>query len=222
VLRFAQKRLGTLVRNQYRRASNLPLAANVDALIKESGVPVEAKTSGLFGPLPAGWGEPETDEVPDNVIIQSHVHMMCTDKDICHVAAFLGGVGFQMYIVPLSREIADEIGWAAINFWDRHVLADTPPEDSTPSLELLKKVKREPDVIVDVPDVLVDTWQELRQIRLEAEKKEKQAQAELLAALDTAEAGQFSGGIITYREQVRKAYSVPESKYRVLRIKKEK
>ncbi len=103
ILRRAQMVLGPLKRNQYRSAKRLglPLGANIDALaLEHGGRPVEAKTSGLFWPVKEVWGEEGTDQVPDRVSVQSHVHMITTDTDLCYVPALFWGLRFSMYEVP--------------------------------------------------------------------------------------------------------------------------
>lgn len=222
VLQYAEKQLGKLIRNQYRSAKNLPIGANIDALIVESNEPVEAKTAGLYGPLNEEWGEDGTDQVPDRVLVQSHVHMLCVDKPVCHVAAFIGGRGFRLYQVPEDAEIKNIIAEKAIEFWDKHVKADIPPEDTVPSLAVVKRIRREPELIVPVPDAIVQRWQACRDAYLAAQKMKEAAEAELLAALGTAEGGTCSMGTITYLETHRKGYEVKPASYRVLRIKKSK
>jgi len=116
VLQFAETKLGKLIRNQYRSAKDrgIPLGANIDALVSGNGNPVEAKTAGLFGPLMEVWGAQDTDEVPDRVIIQAHVHMLCADKDVCHIAAFLGGRGINIKKKKKKKTVADIVTENAI------------------------------------------------------------------------------------------------------------
>jgi hypothetical protein len=83
VLQWAELQIGKLTRNQYRSAKDqgLPIGCNIDGILFETGDPVEAKTSGLYGNTNDVYGEPNTDQVPDHVIIQSHGHMIATGKD---------------------------------------------------------------------------------------------------------------------------------------------
>jgi len=222
VLRYAEEQLGPIIRNQRRTCKDAPLAANIDALVVADGRAVEAKTAGLFGPLTGHWGEAGTDDFPAPYIIQCYVHMICCDSDFCHLAAFLGGRGFVLYGVGRDEVVANGIKDWACRFWDNHVVANLPPEGSTPSMDIVRRIKREPESVVEVPPVLVDTYQTLRQIRLDAAKREEAAKAELLAALGTAEGGNYGAGMVTYLECKRKAYSVAEITYRKLLIKEQK
>jgi putative phage-type endonuclease len=93
VLQWAEEHLGKMTRNQYRSEPKAYLGCNIDAIVDADGVPVDAKTGGLFGPLADDWGDEGTDQVPDEVILQAHAHMIVVDAVLCHIPAFLGGRG---------------------------------------------------------------------------------------------------------------------------------
>jgi len=238
VLDYAESKLGPLKRNQYRSAKHtgLPLAVNCDAIVLETGAPVEAKTSQLFFPYGQGlWGEPGTDAVPPATVVQCHAQMICVDCDYCNVAALVGGKGLLMYIVSRDAEIESIIRQTIKKFWEKNVLADIPPEDIMPSMHSLKRIKREPKSIVDVPKDLVEKWLETKEAEAKAKKARIKAQVELLTYLGKAEAGRYDGGLITYFEQSKRGIDTKKlkelqpdlaekfakiSKYRVLRNKK--
>lgn len=221
VLKYAEAELGKLIRNQFRSANNLPIACNCDALIVDNGQPVEAKTGGLFGPLQEVWGEPGTDEVPDRINIQGQTQMLCTDSDVCHVAAFLGGRGFAMFILERSDKLIDIITDKCLVFWNDYVLKDIQPEDTKPSLQIIKSLIRVPNKVISIPDDKVVKWLKAKADRLAAEKLEEQAKHDLLAELGDAEAGECGTGIVTYFEYSRKGYEVKPSKFRSPKFKKD-
>jgi len=244
ILTYAEQQLGKLARNQFRKAEGLPIGSNIDAIVVEplngeasAGDPVDAKTAGLYGPLVEEWGEEGTDQVPDRILIQGHVHMLCTEADVCHIPTFLGGRGFKMFRINRDKEVIDLIKKSAIEFWDKHVLADVPPEDVLPNLELIKRIRREPESVVDVSDELVQKWLETKDALSIAKKADEEAKKAVLAALGTAEAGKCGLGMATYLSQSRsgidskklkeeqpeiaKKYTTLTS-FRVLRFKKEK
>ena len=237
VLHWAEGKLGKLKRNQYRSAIGFPVGSNIDALVEETDEPVEAKTSGLFGPLAEDWGDEGTDQIPDYVIIQSHVHMLCVNKDICYVPTFLGGRGFTMFEVENDDEIMDIIRDKSLDFWESYVETKTAPPDVIPSLEIAKRMKREPQKIVDIDAQIVQNWLNAKDSLKISEEIEKSAKAELLAKLGDAEAGQCDLGLLTYFLQkqrridsTRLKEEKPEiateytkiSQFRVLRLKKPK
>jgi len=224
VLSYAEEQLGKISRrNTYRVAEdNLPLASNLDASLVKTGEPVEAKTVGLFAPAKEDWGDADTDQVPDNVIIQVHVQMFCVKKGLCHVPAFIAGRGFNLFRVPYDKELAEFIVEKAIEFWDKYVKSDQPPSDIAPSLNVIKRVRRQPNKIIQIEDRIIDNWQRGKTTFNLAREAKDRTEAELIAALGDAEGGQFSDGLVTYFQQHRKSYTVKESAFRVLRIKKEK
>lgn len=224
VLTFGEQWLGPITRNQYRSARDkgIPIGALVDAIVNESGAPVEAKTSGLYGFTKDVWGDEGTDQVPDRVIIQSHVHMLCTDAEVCYVPVFIAFRGFVKFIVPRDKDVIDIISNEAQRFWSAHVLADTPPTNLTPNLAVVKRIRREPSKTVAIDQAVVNEWLGARDARLAAEKFEEARKAEVLTALGDAEAGESALGTVTYLEQTRKAYEVAEATFRVARFKKSK
>jgi len=205
VLQYAEKELGKLTRNQFRSAKDrgIPLGANIDALLVGSGIPVEAKTAGLFGPLRDVWGEAGTDEVPDRVIIQATVHMICSLTDMCHVAAFLGGRGFQLYTVQRDATIVDVVSETAVNFWNKNIIGDTPPDNTLPSAQSIKRIRRQPETVVSIDQALVDAWLTAKDFAKAAELVKDEKEIALLTALGDAEGGQCYGGLLTYFSQNR-------------------
>lgn len=223
ILQKAQESLGKLMTAPDALefiVKGFPIMSHPDALTILEGEPVEGKTSGLISPVHLKWGDAETDEVPDMVIVQCHVHMLAMDKEICHVPAFLGGRGFVMYHVPFHKDLADNIVEKCCDFWECCVVRDIPPDDSmAPSIEVLKRVRRVPEKIVDVPDALVLSWQSANETRLDAEKTEKAAKETLITALGDAEGGNCGQGLVTFFETQRKGYEVKPTKFRTLRLK---
>lgn len=228
VLEWASERLGPIQRGPTFRVPELCLIAHPDGLVVATGDPVEAKTAGLFGPLAEEWGDDETDEVPPRVIIQAQVQLRCVantldEPRVCDVPAFLGGRGFVLFAVPWNVQIIGIIEETAPRWWRDCVVADMPPADSLPSLELIKRIRREPNKIVPISAALVQVWLAKKEIKRLAEKDADMAQAALLATLGDAEVGNAgASGTVSYYEITRKAYAVAETTYRKLAYKKAK
>ncbi len=202
VLSWAEKELGPLTRNEPRSAIGFPIESNVDAILIQSGIPVEAKTQGLFGPLVDEWGDAGTDHVPYYIVVQGQTHMLCCDSEICHVAAFLGGRGFQMFHIKRDEVIIDVICEKSIEFWDDYVKPRVPPPDVMPSLEVAKRMKREPKKTVEIDPVLVQHWFNAKEMLKGATGVEEAAKAKILAELGDAEAATYGPEkLLTYFEQ---------------------
>lgn len=218
VVAWAHQQLGGVVEGDWRVHENGINACSLDAMTLD-GEPVEAKTSGIVGPgSPHQWGEPGTDEIPDYYLLQVHAQLLVTGARRAFVPALIGGRGFVMYVVRAHQGLEDQIQRASEQFWTEHVEARIQP-DKTPKLETLKQLRREPESVVSIPDGPVELYLAAKAEEKAAVAKAEAAQAELLASLGVAEAGDYSGGRVWYSEQTRKGYQVQESTYRVLRVK---
>ena len=221
LIAWAQEELGIeLQANVSRVHPNGILASNLDARAVDPlcRIGVEAKTTGIIG----SYGEPGTDQCPDHVLVQALHHCEVHELDLVYVPVLLArpfGWSFEMFQVK-----ADGAGQAAIvdrdvAFWNNNVLPKVPPAASLPSLDLLKRIRREPAKQVEIDPVLVEDWRRARDARKVAERGEELAKEALLFALGDAEAatlGEF-GRWITFYQQTRKEHLVPESTFRVLR-----
>jgi len=205
VLQYAEREFGKITRNQYRVAKGLPfpLGSNIDALVTATGQPVEAKTTGLFNYSGEKWGDTDTDQVPDRVLVQALVHMLCQGYDSCRIAAFIGGRGFARFLVPMDEEITAMMIERADVFWNKHVKTDIPPENMYPHLEILKRVRRVPKTSKPLQNELVSRWLEKKAIKKLAEDELETVQAELITMMGDAEAGVCDLGTVTYLEQSR-------------------
>ena len=217
ILLLAEPQLGKLLLNQFRVLKGTHLASHCDSIVKETGRPAEAKLRRFDD----GWGEPNTDQVPDDVIVQAQVQLLCTQKDFAHIIAVIAARAWkvQLFIVPFDTQIADIVRESAEMFWDKYVLRDTPPDDSLPTFETIKRIRRKPGSIIDIPKELVLARQEKKVIADQAKKAFEIVDRTLRAALGTAEIGRFDGGLVTYYEQHKRAYAVKESTYRALHVK---
>lgn len=226
LLAFAGDELGDLMVEPDRLEfikPNLHLCAHPDAMsiaVPQAPEPVEAKSLGWYAP--DSWGEPGTDQLPDRTLIQAHCHMICTDTDFCHVPVYLPRREFQMYGVSFDTEIGQSICDAAVRFWESHVIKDTPPENVTPSMAVLKRIRRIPDVTPFLTDGLSERLTTAKEAAKLTKTIVDEIQAEILKEIGQAEGGICDGGLFTYFEQTRKEYLSPETTFRVLRFKKGK
>lgn len=205
VLDWASQDLGKLRRNCERVVAGVPLGSHIDA-ITANGDPVEAKTSGLLGPTRERWGDEGTDDVPERVIIQSHVHMLATGRQRCYVPALLGGRGFVMFVVPFSNELGDALVRTAVAFWTDHVLSVIPPTGQAPTLEALERRNRVPDKIVAVPPKVLEQYGAWQKYHKNVGEVVDALKAQLLASLGDAEMGDGGdAGSFTYLEYERRS-----------------
>jgi len=238
VLDWAQKSLGYLHRNVKLAAADFHLHCNVDALTFETAEPVEAKTSGFLGPVYGEWGDEGTDQVPEHVIAQAHAHLLTLpEAQICHIPVFIQGRGFLMFRVNRDKELCEIIAEACLDFWVNHVEKDIPPENSAPSLAVVRRIRREPNKVVAVDAGSLLAWRSIRDEAKCWEQNKKGADAQLIAMLGDAECGTCDVGHVTFYEQSREGIDTKrlraerpdiwkeyqtETKFRVLRFKERK
>lgn len=234
VLDEAEASLGSMERDVRVRADwlDFPLAATLDGRLLETLEPVNAKTTGINGPVYGHWGDAGSDAVPQDYLVQSLVEQYCAQAGAGHIFALIGGRGFVPYRVPFDGELADEIVERCRRFWIDHVEADAEPPVTAPApLETYARRRREAESELRIrPDqqghadaarIFAD-FVEANRLRLEWEKREKLAKAALLHQFQDAEMLTIEGvGVASYLSQTvrRKAQPASELSFRKLCIK---
>lgn len=222
LLNWAERELGALDRNVVvHDPTGARIASTLDGRVIASGVPVEAKTSGIFGPIHGEWGTDGTDEVPDGYLLQCQTQLLCTGAEVCRLFALLGGRGRVEYQIHPHPKLIVKIRDVAEDFFASFVVTKIDPREGwaerlekahgikltadpcEPVLETAKRLRRVSGKVVDLadPEPFL-AWDAARLDRLDMEKLEKAALAVCLAELGDADAGQLPGGVVfTYAEQ---------------------
>lgn len=219
--KFLGERIIDLPGQLERTVKDTPIVTHLDGISERTGSPVEVKTEGVDHPVKMPWGEAGSDEVPEHVCIQAHVHLMATEREICHVPTFIGGRGFGYFFVKRDEVIVKMILEKSLRFWEENVLADKPPENVVPSLDIVRRI-RPLEGEIEIPDAFIQVWLEAKERETAAKHDKEFHQAEILALLDGRESGFCDTGLITNLEQSRAGYVVEPCSYRVLRLKKKK
>jgi putative phage-type endonuclease len=199
------------------------LASNFDARSGDGTAIVEAKTT-VMG---EEWGDPGTDQVPDRVNVQvAHQFCCLPTARIAWVPVLLPGFksfDWRIYRIDRNDELCAIVEKSGLKFMREFVRAGVKPTDFRPNLEILKRVRREPGKVISVPDRVVGRWLAAKAVLKLAEKAVEREETRLQErmAAEKAEGARFSGGIVTYLETTRKAYTatVAECRYRTLRLK---
>ena len=181
------------------------MIAHLDAAIAETDVPVEAKVTAKTD----DWGDSGTGVVPDAYLVQVHAQMMCVGVDEAYIAALLGGFRMtrRLYHIHLNSDLAKTIEDEALSWWDRHVIAGLMP-DSAPSLEVVRRIKRQPGVVVPIRPELAEAYVAAKEASNLAKMAEDDARARLEAALAGADGGECAGFEVCFKNVNVKAYSV--------------
>lgn len=227
ILQWASKEhLGPIRSNQRRSRPDLHMAANIDAVVIKTGEPVEAKAAGAFGSWSKEFGEPGTDALPDYVILQAHVHLICLEgkgpvnpenlsvegreakwrggssPQVCWVPHCRGGYSLRMYQVPRNETIVTAIKQTCVKFWEENVMADVPPEGCVASAETLKMVRRTPDSVGVVDPALVRWWLLAKENAAKHKDTAEKCQRQVIQAMEQNEGAVVDGfGDLTYYSQ---------------------
>lgn len=229
LMQFAQEQLGGGIQENVRCVlPHIRLATNIDGIMQrgETRTVVECKTSGLVGGVWAvspEWGEGWSADVPGYVQAQVAAEMMAADADSGIVVALLAGRGVQYFQLDRDDAIESLIADRCSEFWE--CVAEQREPSGEVSIETAKRFHREPGARCDISPELIDRLEEARERRRAANDFYDSTQAEILTVLGQASAEEASDGTgrrVTYYEQTRKAYSVPEATFRVMRIGKDR
>lgn len=221
LLQYASSTLGPITRNQERIHPDLPLGAHCDAIVNADGTDLEAKNIYFNNPCFDAWGDEGTDEVADDVIVQTHAHIMAQDHivktDHAHVVANVGG-DFRLYRIPRSQTLCDLIAERVTEFWECVQRRQEPCGPK--SLEVARRLKRETGKIIRLDGELAYRYGIAQAAKSEADKNLESLKAEILAAMGDAEIGDCGNdGQFTCKLICRKAYSVEAGESRQLRYK---
>lgn len=155
------------------------LIANLDGMTTCFRV-VDAKTARTAD----GWGEPGSDEVPDDYALQMQHYMFVTGAKVADLAVLIGGSDFRIYTVEADAEIQAMICKASIDFW-RLVETKTPPEPVSYE-DACKRFGRDVSGEVEADEKAYAAIEELRHVREQMkllEAREDAAKAEIARAL---------------------------------------
>jgi putative phage-type endonuclease len=229
VLDIAEKELGKMERDpeklEVKADGGLNIVSHLDARLLEPGrPPVEAKTHAVLNTFShEHWGESNSDDVPDRIIIQCSTQLLCTGSEICFIPALIGGRGYCLFTVHRDQALINMIADAAIEFWN-NVVKDIPPEDSLPTIKYVKSIIRQPKSVIDLTgsEEYVSKWLYAKEVAKMTEKAAQDAERKMLSLLGTNESAKFSNGNLMYLEVFNKGgtRTVAPYSYRVPRFKK--
>ena len=169
---------------------------------------------------PDGWGDPGSDQIPAQYLIQVQHAMIVLALPVADVAVLIGGQDFRMYEVPADPELQQMIIDAEANFWQCVVKRTPPPIDfeAPGALELIKRLYPGTDGTTVVADAGLERW---RLVYEEADSLQKNyqaaadaAKAHLLHAMGKAAVLKFDDGRVLRRKLIsKKPYTVDATSY---------
>jgi len=173
------------------------------------------------------WGPNDTDQVPQEYLIQVQHYMAVTGFTWAIMAVLIGGRELRTYRFTHNPEFQGVLEELEAKFWKEHVLAGNPPEPdfnhrTTP--ELLKRLYHGTDgSVTDLSALegdhrqILDLKQDLKQV----EQSINYHQAKILAGMGSASIGLLPDGSgYTRRVVAAQSYHVDKAAYVMLRHSK--
>jgi putative phage-type endonuclease len=91
------------------------MRATLDGLSVDRKVSVNAKTSRIYDE----WGDVETDQIPQEYLINSQHEMIVAGTEVHHIPVLLAGLEFRLYKVEADKELQQMIIDVEHDFWQR-------------------------------------------------------------------------------------------------------
>lgn len=226
ILDHAEADLGDLERDIRYIDDHVPLAATLDGQSRADCKPVEAKTTGLVGPVVGTWGEQDSADVPDHYALQVAAQCICSNTSEGYLYALIAGRGIVRYKLHVPESLKTGIRELVDRWWHTHIIQGIEPELTNTKLDVVKRLHVEEGKFVNLTQTdLIDNWLDAKEQAKTAKAFADSLQAQVLATLGDAERGQLPDGrLITNLETVRqdKAREAKETRFRTLRIKGKK
>ncbi|MBF3951884.1 YqaJ viral recombinase family protein [Burkholderia pseudomallei] len=120
IAREYARREGVKVRRRHElvRHARYPwMIANPDRLIDGKRCGLECKNVDAMAFRLGDWGEPGTDQAPDEYVLQCQHYMIVLDYPVWHLAACVGGNRLVTFVIERDAELADMLIEAEHTFW---------------------------------------------------------------------------------------------------------
>lgn len=130
-----------------RLGEGIPLVGHVDRLVIPDGAGaasirktgeirtdrlLECKTAHPLALSSGEWGESGTDLVPPAYLVQCATYLALTGCAVADLACLFGNQELRVYTIARDLDLEASLIEQATDWWNRHVVADVPPEPSTP------------------------------------------------------------------------------------------
>lgn len=169
---------------------------------------VDAKTSTWRSA--ANWGEPGTDDVPIDYLMQAQQHMLCTGLDRCDLVVMFDPRTVRTYTVHAHEGLHARMVEAETELWQA-IQRREPPEPDYSHRGCLESVKRlhgqvEPGKCVELDYEASREWRDIRAMKATIREMEADivgAEARLRHIIGDAEAARLTDGTELRRVFVR-------------------
>ncbi len=101
------------------------MRANIDGFIVGQNAILECKTASAY--VAQEWGQEETDQMPQEYLIQCAHYAEVLDVDTVYLAVLIGGNTFKVFIYNRDKQFGKNLIAKEYEFWHDNVLKNIPP-----------------------------------------------------------------------------------------------
>ena len=167
--------------------------------------------------------------LPDYYYLQIQWYLYVTDVKQCYLAFLIGNNKFDVTVIERNEEVIEQMVEKANYFWNTFMIPKVPPapsgdDSSKEILDKMYKVEAGKEIVIEEPVYIghILAINGLKKKISEMEKDLEQYKQWIKEKMGTAETGICGEWKITWKEQEKKEFLVKASKFRVLRISKNK
>lgn len=210
IIAHAAKQLGVRVEEQREivSASHPFIGCTLDALILDRPEAIEAK----LAMTSEGWGEEDTDQVPDQYQIQCQHQILVGGLERVWLFALrpaFGRIGIRRYRIEPNAALCGAITDACTDFWTNHVVPGVPPTDAPPPMRILASLERAEGKSIPFDEKfgkIADEWERAKGEAKAWEERADEVKKALIFGLGDAELGVLPDGRrFSFKEQERRS-----------------
>lgn len=191
----------------YRHPTHIGIVATPDGIVSQSEL-LECKTTSWR--MKSYWGDPESDQIPDQYLCQAQAQLAVMGAEVCHVACLFDGAVLKSYRVMRNDELIQMLIAAAVELLER-IRDQRPPEPdwshpSTPSL-IRNMHQSIEDTRIELTAEEVGLWQRYETLGdtiKELESERETCKAKVLHAIGDHYAGLLGDGQMIRRKLIEK------------------
>ena len=181
---------------------------HIDRWINQRDRILECKTANPYAL--SEWGDLGSDQVPMSYLVQCQWYLMLSQCPSADLAVLIGNSDFRIYHIAYDEELGALLLDRACQFWQDHVLTQTPPSPSNlddlkylyPKATLGKTCEASHDIYEEAKQL----WQTHQQIKT-LESASEQLKQHLMQYMSDAE-------ILTYQGQTLCTWKTPKASSR--------
>ena len=170
------------------------------------------------------------ENIPDYYYLQIQWYLYVTNCKTCYLATLVGNNKFIVTVIERNDEVIEQIIVKVDDFWKNFVEKKVAPapDGSISAKEILDKmyenVEVGKEIVIEEPEFIgyIVGYNNLKSKEKDIKKDLEQYKQQFKEKLGTAETGICGDWKITWKEQSKKEHLVKASKFRVLRIAKNK